>query len=318
MLTATRYGAYGSAMHSPPWEDPVWLAAAHAWIDDQLPTLGLVRDGDVVSTHVTPWSTVLRVPTASGPVWFKANSPQSRHEASVTAILATRCPDLVPALLASDPDSGWMLQADAGQWLRAETDERAWLEVWMDVLPRYAELQLAARADHEALLAVGVPEVTLETLPARYVELLDVVGAEPRFRKALPEVARLCEELSAFEIPDTIQHDDVHDGQIFISDGRATLLDWGDACLSHPFFSLSVALEGVIGWGLHDVQDSVDLRPLRDAYLAPFRKEYGDGLVPAVDIALRLGWVCRAVNGHVPGDDAHTLTRLKMWLQEFP
>ena len=31
-----------------------------------------------------------------------------------------------------------MLQADAGTWLRAETDEGAWLAVWGDVLPRYA------------------------------------------------------------------------------------------------------------------------------------------------------------------------------------
>lgn len=301
-----------------PWEDPAWLAAAHAWIDDQLSGLGLTREGEMASTHVTPWSTVLRVPTTSGPVWFKANSPQSRHEASVTAILAARCPDLVPALLASEPVTGWMLQADAGQWLRAATEESAWLDVWADVLPRYAELQLASRADHEALRAVGVPEVTLESLPGRYVEILDVVGAEPRFREALPEVERLCEELASFGLPDTIQHDDLHDGQIFLADGRAALLDWGDACLSHPFFSLSVALDGVIAWGLRDVQDSVDVRPLRDAYLAPFREEYGDGLVPAVDIALRLGWVCRTVNGHVPGDDAHTLTRLEMWLRGSP
>lgn len=301
-----------------PWEDADWLASAHAWIGGRLTHLGLERTGDIVSSHVTPWSTVLRVPTATGTVWFKANSPQTQHEAAVTQILATRCPDLVPPLLASDPETGWMLQADAGTWLRAETDEGAWLAVWGDVLPRYAELQLATLPDTDRLRTAGVPIVTLADLPGRYREILDVVRAPKRFHDALPRVERLCEELAGFGIPDMIQHDDLHDGQIFLADDRAALLDWGDACLSHPFFSLSVALEGVIGWGLGDVQDSVDVTPLRDAYLAPFEREYGAGLAPAVDIALRLGWVCRAVNGHVPGDDDHTLTRLAMFVDGSP
>ena len=38
----------------------------------------------------------------------------------------------------------------------------------------------------------------------------------------------------------------------------------------------------------------------------------------AVDLALRLGWVCRAINGHVPGDDGATRTRLKMFLDGRP
>jgi hypothetical protein len=302
----------------PPWQDADWLSSAHAWIDDRLAALGLERAGEPVSTHVTPWSTVIRVDGSGGTVWFKANSPQTQHEGAVTEILAAHSLALVPPLLAHDAATGWMLQADAGPWLRAETDEDAWLRVWADVLPRYAELQLAARTDVPALRAAGVPEITLASLPSRYAAIVDLVGADARFGDALPRVERLCEELAAFEIPDTIQHDDLHDGQIFLPAGRAVLLDWGDACVSHPFFSLSVAFEGVIGWGLDDVQDSVDVTPLRDAYLAPFEEEYGDGLAPAVDIALRLGWVCRAVNGHVPGDDDHTLTRLAMFVDGTP
>ena len=53
-------------------------------------------------------------------------------------------------------------------------------------------------------------------------------------------------------------------------DGKHLLMDWGDACISHPFFTLSVTLEGVIAWGLDDVEDSIDTAPFRDAYLAPF------------------------------------------------
>jgi hypothetical protein len=80
----------------------------------------------------------------------------------------------------------------------------------------------------------------------------------------------MCDELAGYGLPETIQHDDFHDGQVFVRDGRYLLLDWGDACVSHPFFTLSVTLEGILGWGLDDIQGSVDVRPFRDAYLEPF------------------------------------------------
>ncbi len=78
-------------------------------------------------------------------------------------------------------------------------------------------------------------------------------------------------------------------------------MDWGDACISHPFFTLSVTLEGVLAWGLDDEEDSEDTAPYRDAYLKPFAERYDGDLVAAATLATRLGWACRAVNGHVPG-----------------
>ena len=129
----------------------------------------------------------------------------------------------------------------------------------------------------------------------------------------------LCDRLAAYGIGETVQHDDLHDAQIFVRDGRFQVLDWGDACVSHPFFTLSVSLEGVLQWGLYDVEDAVDVVPFRDEYLAPFVAAYpGVDVVEAVEPALRLGWVCRAVNGHVLGDEKQTMTRLRMFLDQTP
>jgi hypothetical protein len=89
-------------------------------------------------------------------------------------------------------------------------------------------------------------------------------------------------------------------------------MDWGDACVSHPFFTLSVTLEGFLSWGLDDVEGSEDIGPYRDAYLQPFAPD-GE-LSGAVDLALRLGWGCRTVNGHLPGELDSTRARLGMFL----
>jgi hypothetical protein len=208
-----------------------------------------------------------------------------------------------------------MLMPDAGTMLRRVEPEEPWLEVWREVLPRYAALQVAMSDDVETLLALGVPDLRLAALPERYARLVEEVGAERRFRDALPQVVDLCDELASYGVAETIEHDDLHDAQIFVRDGHAQVLDWGDACVSHPFFTLSVSLEGVLQWGLYDVEDAVDVAPFRDAYLAPFAAAYpGVDLVAAVEPALRLGWVCRAVNGPLLSGVDHTMTRLRMFL----
>ena len=296
------------------WQDPSWLAEAHAWIESALARLRMRRTGGIEQPHVYPWSTVMRVPTEAGDVWFKANDDSLRHEAGLLELLSSRRPDCVPVPLATDPGRGWILMADAGEQLRKLLPVERDLDRWKDALRLCAEVQLDLTDTVDSMLALGVPDLRLATLPDRYERFVAEIDAEPRFRRAAGQVAELSEALAGYGIRETIQHDDLHDGQVFVKDGRHLLMDWGDACISHPFFTLSVTLEGVIAWGLDDVEGSVDTAPFRDAYLAPFADRYDADLVGASEIAVRLGWACRAVNGHVPGEDKATSARLRMFV----
>src|SRR5688500_17291285 len=96
------------------WRDPAFVAAAHSWIDGRLDELGITRTGDIEQPHVRVWSTVMRVPTQDGPVWFKANDRTLVHEAAVLEVVASRSAGRVPPPLARDRRTGWMLLADAG------------------------------------------------------------------------------------------------------------------------------------------------------------------------------------------------------------
>ena len=279
----------------PAWTDPAWLATAHDWIGAQLDRLGIETTGVIEQPHVRPWSTVLRVPTEDGPLWFKANMPLDAHEAGVVTLLARLRPDCVPELVAVDLERGWMLMGDAGVRLRELIEGERSLGRWLDVLPRYAGLQLDAAGHLDDFLDLGLSDRRLATLPAQYERLLDELGSTGPVER----VAELCEELGAYSIPETVQHDDFHDAQVFLRDGDYVFFDWGDACVSHPFFTMSVTLEGVIAWGLDDVEGSEDIAPYRDAYLDPFRGFAGwSELQVAHEIALRLGWICRALNVH--------------------
>jgi Phosphotransferase enzyme family len=272
----------------PGWTDPAWLAEALAWIEAQ----GVELTATVEQPHVRPWSTALRLPTTDGVLWFKANHPSLAHEAAVVSIISRRRPDLVPELVAADLETGWMLMRDGGERLREVIERERDLSRWLDLLPQYAELQIELAAEADALVAAGAPDRRLAVLP----DALDPFELSTgRFAR----VADWCERLASYGIAETIQHDDFHDGQIFVRDGRYLFFDWGDACVSHPFFTLSVTLEGVLRWGLDDIEDSVDIAPFRDAYLEPFER-YGTRfeLVEATTIAFRLGWISRALSNH--------------------
>jgi len=284
------------------WTDARWLGNVKGWIDRQLEELGLQSTGAVEQPHVRPWSTVLRMPTTGGDVWFKANIPLLAYEAAVVGLVAARRPDFVPTLLATEVDRGWMLMADGGERLREMVERERDLGRWLDILPRYGRLQIDMAQDRDRLLGLGLPDRRLATLASLYEELIGRVETvtddeRRRLRALVPMVDELCERLASVGVPETIQHDDLHDGQIFVRDGRYLFFDWGDACVSHPLFSMSVTLEGGLARGLDDVEGSEDIAPYRDAYLESFRgfAAWGE-LRAAHDIALRLGWICRALN----------------------
>jgi hypothetical protein len=260
------------------WTQEAWLEAAHAWILAELERLGLSLTRPIEQPHVRPWSTALRVPTGGGDLWFKANMPALSHEAAIVSVLVRRRPDCVPELLAADLERGWMLQADGGTRLRESGLDAG---CWEEVLPLYADLQLDAAADRAVLLEAGAPDRTLAVLPTLYEQL--VAGEARELRALTPRVAELCEELAGLGLPETIQHDDLHDGQIFVHDGRYRFFDWAEACISHPFFTMTVTL-------------TPELDRFRDAYLEPWegiaRREELQAVFPT---ALVLGGICRAL-----------------------
>ena len=284
------------------WSDPAWLSGVEAWIEQELAGLGLTATGPVEQPHVRPWSTALRVPVSGVDLWFKANMPSLAYEAAVVSILGRRGPDRVPELLAVELERGWMLMADGGELLRDVVVQERSLDRWLDVLPLYAHLQLDAAGDVDAFAAAGVPRRRLGDLTSEYALLLEEVrGITPDERSRLldvqHEVHEMCEELAGLGIPETIQHDDLHDGQVFVRRGGYRISDWADCCVSHPFFTMAVTLEGNLAWGLDDVAESVDVRRFAAAYLEPF-SAYGQPaeLRAALTPALRLGWICRALN----------------------
>ncbi len=102
-----------------PWARLRWYAMAALWVREQLERLGYREIGPVEQLHARVWSTVLRVPTEAGLVYFKAvAAPLYAFEPDVTRALADLLPANLPRVLAVDEARHWMLLADSGTSLR--------------------------------------------------------------------------------------------------------------------------------------------------------------------------------------------------------
>jgi hypothetical protein len=229
---------------------------------------------------------VVEVPTADGTAWFKACQPQQAFEARMTASLFERWPDRVVRVLGHDPDRGWLLTADAG---RPIGDLGNPPDLWLRILPRYAELQRGEGAFVDDHLAHGVLDLRAASLPAWYEVLLtrDLPldpGEVAALRAFAPRFAELCAEVAAESPGDTVQHDDLHLRSVFALGDELRILDWGDASIGHPFASLVVTfrfLERHNGLA----PDDAWFARLRDAYLEP----WGSNLAGVFERAMRVG-----------------------------
>lgn len=318
---------------SPPWNDPDWQAQAKGWIHSQASSLGHVITGDIEQVHNQPWSTLRRAPTTAGALYFKAVMPTLSHEPRLTAMLADRFPDTILPVLAIDDERGWMLQPDGGQTLRASGSPRERLAVWPAALTALADIQQALLGESDALLALGVADRRLTSLPAQFAELLDdeealrlgepdgiTIAVHDRLRATQQRFAANCQHLGSLGIPESLHLDDFHDANMLVGHGThedgagqpsgLRIIDWGDTALAHPFFSLLVSLRS-IGYrledetGLEPVGEFPEVSALRNVYLRCWTDYLSpDDLYEASRIAAPLSMVSRAISWR---DDLYSL-----------
>jgi hypothetical protein len=308
-------GPYADAR--TPWDQGSWRGAVLDWAERELTARGLRATGrrDV---RLRPWSVLVRIPvepeapTRAAPrglaaAWLKASPPAGAFEAPLTAALARWVPDYVLEPLAVDADRGWALLPDGGALFREVLDRGpADPRAWEEPLRQYATVQRALVPYTKDLEHLGVPSARTTALPEvfdRTVEFIRSVvvprqhhpPVDPARLHALrPRLLNWCAELAGLGIPDSLDHADLHDGQLFNPEpGRFTFFDWGDAAVSHPFCSFLVPA----GW-ITERYGPEALPRLRDAYLEPWT---GNGrttaeLRRALTLAGRLGVIGRAVS----------------------
>lgn len=282
---------------SARWSTEEFREELRAWCE------GIVGPVTAMSQQkLRGWATVWRVETAEG-VWFaKQNCPGQQLEVPLMATLATLVPDhVVPVTAARDtflltPDQGEVFYATAG-------DD---LENWVRLAREAAELQRALLPHHDSLLAAGLrevsPEESVDYLAARIEQYAALSPQDSRrlapevadrLRAHLPVVRRWAEQVASLGLPLTLNHNDLHENNVFDVAGRLRFFDFGDALVTEPLGVLLVPLN-ILGEKLGAGAGDRRLWRVVDAAL-----EVWSDLAPSADLraalpaALQLGWLGR-------------------------
>jgi hypothetical protein len=294
-----------------------------AWLADVLASTGeTIQRLEPVKER--PWGAVSRIETQCRTLYFKAVGPGGRHEVRILADLAGWT-DLVPDVLAADQPRGWVVLADHGTPMRDSLDGPAQLGVIESLLPAYAEMQAATAHLVGSWLEAGIPDRSVRRLPEQFERLvsgpLPIDASERReLLDGLADLERACDVLAATAHVNALDHADIHGTNVLVKGNVGRLVDWGDACISHPFSSLLVPYLFVIP--LLDVRErqAATLR-LRDVYLEPW------GSTPetreAFGLAVWVGYVARALSndhqtaGAAPADVAEARAEIVMLLRAW-
>ncbi|MEM9464672.1 MAG: hypothetical protein AAGA90_04835 [Actinomycetota bacterium] len=230
------------------------LPAHRAWIEEALTRLGATAHGPAVATKIRPWSSVGRIDTDRGRLWFKANEPALAFEAELLVVLAHAAPGRVLKPLERDPATGWFLLTDGGP--TADGGDMATAEA----ITAIVEVQRAGAHRIDDAIRAGTPDRRPSVLRA----VLDAAIAHPSSGVGGERCAAIrdrfvdgCALLEA-DGRSTIVNADHKPAHLFRGP-PLRIFDWGDAAVSHPLadlpfiereFGAAAAVQLLDAWGV--------------------------------------------------------------------
>jgi hypothetical protein len=218
------------------------------------------------------------VPVEGGRVWFKANCYGQSFEPRLQALLARLLPHHVDEPLAVDPERAWMLTRDRGSTLAASHEPRR--ADWEAVLRQTAQMQrFLASDDREAveLVSLGLPDCSPGTVAERLESMTTTLAGLPEahpahlppeqvaaVRAVAPAVGAAAQQLATSPLPPSLQHGDLHPGNVFVVGHELHVFDFGDAQLAHPMESLPLP------WAMTNTNPDLPWPALLRAYHEPW------------------------------------------------
>jgi len=292
-----------------PWQEKGWYEQAALWIVERVHRAGLEIRGEIEQLKAA-WngSSVLKLDSSDGALYFKASPRRRPGEPAVIRLLSARWSRHLPQLVDADEERCWSLMRKAAGTDLNEDDTEALAEAGRLL----ARIQIDQIAEVGRWLDMGCPDRGLDTLQSRLERLLVGIPSalvdagilqrpeRDRIASFVPEANSLCRRLAEFSVPGrSLHHEDFRAGNILRgSNGNLIFIDWNEAVVAHPFFTIQRFLwfvdppAAVQGPEILETPDDSSRRTLRDAYLEPFSQfEPKDRLLEAFAISSRLATV---------------------------
>lgn len=138
---------------------------------------------------------------------------------------------------------------DAGIQLQQYFKQHFNIDILIQMMQAYTELQISATNKTQLFFDLGVPDWRLTKLPTLYRNFInqetllieDGLNNDDliKLRNLESKLSDLCISLAGYKIKDTFGHADFHHRNILINPdtGQTTIIDLGEVVITYPFFS---------------------------------------------------------------------------------
>ena len=246
----------GEILEAPsgPFARPGWFRDLYQWVQGVTEPMGFPLTGGFQQLNASPSFCLIRFETDGPAFWFKAVGPPNQREFPITQALAELFPEYIPSILADRPDwNGWLTREAAGVNL-AGSQEGA---LWDVAAAALARLQLASIGHGRRILAAGAHDFRVASLADQVEPFMETMALLMDRQTRVPppvlsraelalvgeRIGEAIDKIRDLEMPDALGHLDLNPGNIIGSGERCAFLDWAEAYVGHPFFSLQYLLE---------------------------------------------------------------------------
>ena len=231
-----------------------WFCDLRIWIDSVIEPMGFQVGGTFRQLNASPSFGLIRFETNGPALWFKAVGEPNQREFGITSVLAQLFPEHLPPLLASRPDwNGWLSREVEGELLSGVQEQ----ECWVQAAAALTSLQIAAIDRGPQILGSGAQDLGSVRLSELIQPFLSVAAQlMERQTKVPPDILgrddllaladclqSAVDATNATGIPGTLGHLDLNPGNIIVSEKRCAFLDWAEAYIGNPLFSLEYLLQ---------------------------------------------------------------------------
>ena len=231
-----------------------WFRELQGWIEEVIGPLGFHLAGSFSQLNASPSFSLVRFETNGPAVWFKAVGNPNLREFPITLALARLLPHYIPLILAARPQwNGWLALEVEGTNLGETQDAHH----WNTAASTLAKLQIESIDRLRTLVDSGARDLKASALLKLVRPFLDVMGQLMEKQTKVPppvlsrsELTVLREQIEEalslrtdIRIPDALGHLDLNPGNVILSEGHSVFLDWAEAYVGSPFFSLQYLVE---------------------------------------------------------------------------
>jgi hypothetical protein len=233
----------------PTWTGGAFRDELRAWVEDQVG-----KTTSLQPTKQRVWATVWCAETKSGRFYAKQNCARQSFEAALVATLARLDPHRVVPVEATDVERGLLLTPDQGAVVGegATADD---LGLWARVVLAGALLQRELAGSADELVASGLTTIRPDQAPAYVERRVDELAGRPAgdplavppeqaaaLRDHLPVIRGWADRVAALGLPLTLNHNDLHERNVFDRAGELRFFDFADSLLAEPLAALLIPL----------------------------------------------------------------------------